>query len=112
MLLQAKSSFRWALVISAAGFIFFLMSIIFVLDQQQKNKALIPLISGAIIEVIAGVNFYLYGQTTKQLSSFYRKLDRTQRFLLANSICESLEGETKQTTRSEIVKIISSLTEE
>jgi len=43
---------------------------------------------GAVVEVIAGINFVLYGRTTAQLADFHHRLDRTQRFLLANSICE------------------------
>ena len=112
VLRQVKSSFRWALIISGAGFILFLISTILVLEQEQKDKALIPLISGAMIEIIAGGNFYLYGQKTKQLSSIDRQRDRTQCFLLASIICESLEGEVKQTTRSELVKTVTNFTEE
>ena len=111
ILIQAKNSFKWALITSATGFFFFLTSVVFVIYKQPRNQALIPLVSGAVIELIAAVNFYLYGQATKQLSSFHRKLDQTQRFLLANSICESLDGEAKQTARSELVKTVSTLME-
>lgn len=110
-LMQAKTSFRWAATVSGIGFFFFLTAVIFVLNRQPRDRTLIPLISGAVIEVVAGINFYLYGQATKQLATFQRKLDQTQRFLLANSICESLEGESKQTARMELVKTVSSLTE-
>ena len=109
VLVQAKDSFRWALISSGVGFLFFLTSVVFLLYRQPRNQAVIPLISGAVVEVIAGVNFYLYGKATVQLSSFHRKLDQTQRFLLANSMCESLDGEAKQTARAELVKTVSSL---
>jgi transcriptional regulator with XRE-family HTH domain len=111
VLIQAKNSFRWALISSGAGFLFFLASVVFLLYEQPRNQAIIPLVSGTVIEVIAGVNFYLYGRATTQLSSFHRKLDQTQRFLLANSMCESLDGEAKQTARAELVKTVSSLPE-
>ena len=81
ILIQAKNSFKWALITSATGFFFFLTSVVFVIYKQPKNQALIPLVSGAVIELIAAVNFYLYGQATQQLSSFHRKLDQSQRFL-------------------------------
>lgn len=73
---------------------------------------MIPLIGAGIAEIFAGVNFYLYHQTNKQLSFYHRRVDRTQRYLLANSICEALEGEIKQKTRSELVKKISDLNED
>lgn len=110
-LTQAKTSFRWAAIVSGVGFVFFLAAVFFVLNRQPRDQTLIPLISGAVIEIVAGINFYLYGQATKQLAIFQKNLDQTQRFLLANSICESLEGQSKQAARVELVKTVSSLTD-
>jgi arsenate reductase-like glutaredoxin family protein len=112
VLQQAKNSFLWALLSSIAGFSLFLVAVFFPLQKQPKERAIIPLVGGAFVEVIAGVNFYLYGRTTTQLSSFHRRLDRTQRFLLANSMCESIEGELKQTTRAELVKTVSAFVDQ
>ena len=110
-LTQAKASFRSALIISGIGFFFFLTAVIFVLNRQPRDRTLIPLVSGAVLEVVAGINFYLYGQATKQLATFQNKLDQMQRFLLANSICESLEGDSKQAARAKLVETVSSLIE-
>ena len=109
---QAKSSFRYALIVSIVGFVFFLFSTFSVQNNQEKEKVLIPLIGAGIAEIFAGVNFYLYYQANKQLSDFYRQINRTQRYLLANSICGSLEGEIKQKAISELVKTISDLNED
>lgn len=106
VLLQAKHSFWVALSASIAGFIFFVAAVVFVEDEQPNRYTAIPLLSGALIELVAGINFYLYAKANAQLSSFHSKLDQTQRFLLANSICESIEGELKHTTRSELVKTV------
>jgi hypothetical protein len=57
-----------------------------------------------LIEVISGLNFYLYGRASKQLEAFHILLDRTQRFLIANSACESMEGKEKNLTRAVIIK--------
>jgi hypothetical protein len=61
------------------------------------------------VEVIAGINLYLYNKTTAQLAEFHQRLERTQRFLLANSIAESLENEQKQETRASLVRTIATL---
>ena len=104
---QAKRSFRSALLAAGVGLGFFLASVGFLLSSKpQANVAVISLISGALVEVISGINFYLYGKTSAQLADFQIRLDMTQRFLLANSICESLEGDFKQQTRSELVRSI------
>lgn len=108
---QAQHSFRWALRFAGIGLIFFLTSTGIALSKEKQDVATIPLIGGALVEVIAGINFYLYGKASKQLASFQSRLDTTQRYLLANSICEGLEGETKQEARSNLVSIISGAVE-
>jgi hypothetical protein len=55
---------------------------------------------------MAGVVFYLYGKTTSQLGDFHGRLEALQRYLLANSICESLQGEGKEAARTELIREI------
>lgn len=100
---QSSSSFRWALIAAGVGLIFFFVAIAFFALTGNQNLSTISLISGALIEFIAAVNFYLYGKTTTQLAAAEARLDRTQRFLLANNICETIEGDYKQKTRSILV---------
>jgi len=103
---QARRSFRWALIAAGVGLGFFLAAVGFLVYQQLANVAVVSLVSGALVEVISGINFYLYGKTSAQLAEFQNRLDATQRFLLANSICESLQGETKQQARWELIRAI------
>ncbi|PID49440.1 MAG: hypothetical protein CR991_06775 [Proteobacteria bacterium] len=65
---QAQRSFRWALVASIVGLVFFIAAIGFVLWNAER-VAVITVLSGALIEFIAGINFYLYGKTLAQLKS-------------------------------------------
>ncbi len=101
---QAKKSFLWALIAAAIGLLFFIAAVSSIIFLNLQNAAIIGVISGALVEVISGINFYLYNQTSKQLSDFQSRLDTTQRFLLANSICEGLEGLSKQQARSDFNK--------
>ncbi|MGF1522210.1 MAG: hypothetical protein ACFBSF_07835 [Leptolyngbyaceae cyanobacterium] len=106
---QAKKSFFWALVAAGVGLFFFLsalVSVVFPRENRKTEVALVSVIGGALIEVISAINFYLYGKTASQMADFQERLDRTQRFLLANSICEGLEGDAKQKARSELVQVI------
>lgn len=109
VLQQAQQSFISALVAAGIGLLFFLGAVCFILLQQSANISNISLISGALIEVISAINFYLYGRASSQLATFHIPLVRTQRFLLANSVCENLEGQTKQDTRAELVKLMMTL---
>jgi len=106
VLYQAKESFQWALVAAGSGLIFFLVAIGFLVHEKSEKVSNVSLISGALVEVIAGINFYLYSRASDQLSRFHTRLDVTQRFLLANSLCENLEGEIKHETRAELIRLI------
>ena len=101
-----QGSFKWALVAGSLGLAFFFAAVTFLLTQQDQSIATVSAIGGALVEVISGILFYLYGKTTTQLADFQQRLAQTQRFLLANAICESLEGEEKQKARSSLVQTI------
>jgi hypothetical protein len=53
-------------------------------------------LSGVIVEIVAGIVFVLYGKTIPQLNSFHRRLDALRACLLANSLCEALDGDERQ----------------
>ncbi|WP_022953364.1 TRADD-N-associated membrane domain-containing protein [Leucothrix mucor] len=99
---QAQRSFRWALVAGMVGLIFFVAAIGFTMFDNQKIST-VTLIGGGMVEFISGVNFYLYGKTIGQLTLFQGRLEITQRFLLANSLCESLGDELRDTTRAQLI---------
>jgi hypothetical protein len=104
---QARKSFRWAIVGSIVGVAFFMAAIAFVLGSGNNDAGLVSAISGGIVEAIAGINFVLYGKATVQLSGFHSRLEQTQRFLLANSICEGLpDGEPRTRARAQLVATI------
>jgi len=106
---QAGKSLWGALIASVIALLFFLSSIGLILFQQPQSAAVISLISGALVQFISAINFYLYGRTSKQFAEFQSRLDTTQRFLIANSICEGLKGDFKQQARIELVRAIAKI---
>src|SRR5262245_46429608 len=58
--LQADRSFRWALIASGVGTVFFFVALVLMMEAGSTSKSTISLIAGGIIEVISGLNFYLY----------------------------------------------------
>lgn len=109
---QQRKSFKWALIAAGFGLICFFTGAAFLIYSDLKSVALIGTISGTTVQIISGIQFYLYAQTTKQLAGFHTRLDATQRFLLANSVCESLHGETKDKARHELVQVIAGIKNE
>jgi hypothetical protein len=106
-LAQSRRSFFWALIGSGLGLVFFMAAVAFALVRGITLASIVPLISGAVVEIVAGVVFYMYGQTTSQLGSFYDKLEVLQRYLLANSLCETLTGTERSKARAGLIQAIS-----
>lgn len=106
---QSRKSFNWALVLAAVGFGFFLFAVAVLLFTTIQEVTLVGVVGGAISELVAGIVFYLYGKSSEQLAESQSQLDRTQRFLLANSVCSAIEGEDRDKTRAELVRAISGI---
>jgi hypothetical protein len=105
---QSRRSFCWALIGSGAGLSLFIVAVGFSLLSGLSLASVVPLVSGAVVEAISGLVFYLYGKTSSQLSAFHSRLEVLQRYLLANSICESLDdGEVRNTARAALIQEIS-----
>ena len=73
---------------------------------------LVSALAGGIVEVVAGLNFWLYGRTAVQLNAFHQRLERMQRFLVANSVSASLTGEKREAALLDLIKVISAGTME
>ncbi len=106
---QSQHSFLAALVLSIVGTLLIFASIIFLLIRQPPNISYVSLVGGVVLDVIGGLNFYLYGRASALLLTFQPPLDRIGRFLLANSVCENLDGDLKNTTRAKLVEIIANV---
>jgi transcriptional regulator with XRE-family HTH domain len=103
---QSQQSFRWSLIWGGIGLVFFVIAVIVLLFRQPAEVAYVSGIGGAIVEVFAGTYLYLYKHASDQLGRFRFALDNTQRILLANSMCESLEKAEMQSMRAELIRLI------
>jgi len=100
-LAQSRRIFFWALVVSGVGLIFLVAAVVSVLPTG------VAFLAGATVEIVAGIVFVLYGKATAQLSSFHSRLEVLQRYLLANSLCEALDGEDRNKARAALIQEIS-----
>jgi hypothetical protein len=102
VLQQANFSFWWALFAAVVGLFFFLVASGLLL-RQLGTISNVSLISGVVVEIISGIGFTLYAHASRQLASFHVRLDKTLLFLFANTVCEHLQTNLKETTRAELV---------
>jgi hypothetical protein len=106
---QANRSFVLALSSAAIGLAFFIVAIIFALALQSVVIAAISAGGGVLGEFIAAIIFRLHWKASAQLDKIHNGLELTQRYLLANSLCEGLEGEIKDITRAQLVRTIAGI---
>ncbi|SRR6266568_1330456 len=108
VLSQAKRSFTAAIVSAAVGLAFFIAAVSIFLVRDDVRAGTVSAISGAIVELISGLNFWLYGRTAYQLNSFHIRLEQTQKYLLANSIATKLDGDKRDSALTDLIKQVSS----
>ena len=109
VLAQARRSFLAAIISATVGLLFFIAAVSIFLARNDIRAGTVSGISGAIVEVISGLNFWLYGRTASQLNSFHIRLERTQKYLLANSISTKLTGTARD---SALINLINSMATE
>jgi hypothetical protein len=102
---QARMSFVAALTLAVAGTGILFWAVKLMIDNRVEGSQL-SLVSGVIIQVISGIIFYLYSRTAKQLFTFHVCLERSNRFLLANTLCDNIDGSVNDEMRKELIRLI------
>jgi hypothetical protein len=102
---QAKDSFKAASTVARIGFFVLIGAVAYalVLDALSRfglvpasmgetsfTVARIGIVTGAVIEFIAGITFWLYARVAKQFGAFHICLERTHRYLLAYTIADQM----------------------
>lgn len=103
VLRQAKQSFYCALAAAIIGSLFFGFAVWPMKDGSGTEAGII---AGAIVSLISGLNFWLYGRAARQFSMFHVCLERANRFMLANTLCENLGTDARDELRAELVRIV------
>ena len=86
---QARKSFSAALFICFFGIFIYVLGIISVMIFN-KDISVISIIGGTVVEVIAGLFFWLYREATKQLSIYHQRLGSTEKYLTVIQIIREM----------------------
>jgi hypothetical protein len=103
---QAQQSFIAALVVACIGMLFFIYAIWRGMGSDGILQAGVGVIAGTLIQVISGINFYLYARAARQFGAFHVCLERTNRFILANCMCEKLSPPARDEMRVELARLV------
>jgi hypothetical protein len=110
---QAKRSFDSANFAAKLGFWMLVGTLVYALvfdglyrlnvapamTDSSLSVAKVGIVSGALIEFIAAVAFWLYSRSARQFSAFHICLERTHRYLLAYKMVEQLQVQKDETLR-------------
>lgn len=99
---QSQRNFVFSIAAATVGLGFFIAA-------YFTNQTLLSLGSGAFLETLSALVFTLYTRTSYQLSVFLKSMETTQRYLIANSICENLPNNEKQKARQELIRKIADI---
>jgi hypothetical protein len=72
----------------------------FIMAEQPRAVVSMGLVSGALIEFIAAINFWLYARAAKQFGAFHICLERTHRYLVAYKIAKQMVHKKDETLES------------
>jgi hypothetical protein len=90
---QVRNVFSAALFTCCLGFIVFATGVIAFSSQRSSIILICSTISGAIIEMIAGLIFWTYSKSLEQLNTFHKTFYENQKLLssihLVNSVSET-----------------------
>ncbi len=103
---QSKKSFFWSLIWGGIGSGFLLGAITVLLFRQPTEIAYASGIGGVLVEMFAGTYLYLYKHASDQLATYRLALEKMQKILLANSMCEGLDTEAKQSARIDLIRSV------
>ena len=87
---QIRKSFSAAMFSCFAGFVLFVFAVIIFLLGGNNSASLMAGLSGTIVEIVSGLYFWMYRETSKQLGKYHKRLEATEKYLIALQIIETL----------------------
>lgn len=92
---QANKSFTLAIISCFLGVIIYICGflIVAILD---KDITIFTTISGTVVELIAGLSFWVYNKSIKQLSEYHKRLNSTEKYLTSIQIADKMSESSKE----------------
>ena len=105
---QSSQSFLAANIAAVVGTILLAGAIMACLGKPNAPlQSWVSVVPGLIVQAVSGLQFYLYGKASKQFELFHVCLERSGRYLMANSVCANIKDDTERDgARSELVKVM------
>lgn len=104
---QARNAFTSAIIVCFLGFIIFASGVVVSYFSNNNNTIIVySTISGAIVEIISGLFFWLYSQSLKQINLFHESLRNSEKFLTAVHLAERVTDSNRDIIYAYIIQSI------
>ena len=105
---QTKASLNVAIATGLLGVALFVTGVAAPNLTGMRNSGQVPywLIAAAVVEVIAVICFLSYSRASRRLGVFHLGLERTNRFILADALCQQLDEYQKNGARMRLVDVV------
>ena len=103
---QIRKSFSAAMFSCFAGFMLFVLAFITFLLGGNNSASFMAGLSGAIVEIVSGLYFWMYKETSKQLGKYHKRLEATEKYLIALQIIEMLPEENRSEQYGKLIDYI------
>ena len=103
---QIRKSFSAAMFSCFAGFMLFVLAVITFLLGGNNSASFMAGLSGAIVEIVSGLYFWMYKETSKQLGKYHKRLEATEKYLIALQIIEMLPEENRSEQYGKLIDYI------
>lgn len=92
---QANKSFTLAIISCVFGVIIYICGFLIV-AILNKDIAIFTTIAGTVVELVAGLSFWMYSKSLKQLNEYHKRLSSTEKYLTAIQMADKLDSQEKQ----------------
>lgn len=103
---QIRKSFSAAMFSCFAGFMLFVLAVITFLLGGNNSASFMAGLSGAIVEIVSGLYFWMYKEISKQLGKYHKRLEATEKYLIALQIIEMLPEENRSEQYGKLIDYI------
>ena len=103
---QIRKSFSAAMFSCFAGFMLFVLAVITFLLGGNNSASFMAGLFGAIVEIVSGLYFWMYKETSKQLGKYHKRLEATEKYLIALQIIEMLPEENRSEQYGKLIDYI------
>jgi len=92
---QANKSFTLAIISCFLGVIIYICGFIIV-AILDKDITIFTTIAGTVVELIAGLSFWVYNKCIKQLNEYHKRLNSTEKYLTSIQMADKMNNNGKE----------------